>query len=70
MTILTRLLDSLCDRIGLRMVFDGDLCAPSGDEDWWPAAASCGTGTPTTITDPAQPAAGHQGSDLFLKHRR
>lgn len=37
MTLLTRLLDSLCDRIGLRMVFDGDLCAPDGTEPWWSA---------------------------------
>jgi len=30
-----RFLDWLCDRMGLCLRFDGDLCAPSGDEDWW-----------------------------------
>jgi hypothetical protein len=31
-----RLLDWLCDLVGLRLSFDGDLMAPSGDEEWWP----------------------------------
>jgi hypothetical protein len=31
------LLDWLCERIGLRLVFDGNLMAPDGTEPWWPA---------------------------------
>ena len=34
-----RFLDWLCDRAGLCLRFDGDLCAPSGDEEWWPKEA-------------------------------
>jgi hypothetical protein len=37
-TLFNRLLDRLCDHLGLRLVFDGNLCAPDGDEDWWAAA--------------------------------
>lgn len=33
-----RLMDWLCERIGLRLCFDGNLMAPSGDEEWWPAS--------------------------------
>lgn len=31
----SRLLDWLCERLGLCIRFDGDLMAPSGDEEWW-----------------------------------
>lgn len=30
-----RLLDWLCELIGLRLCFDGDLMAPDGSEPWW-----------------------------------
>jgi len=28
-------LDWLCERIGLRLCFDGNLMAPDGTEPWW-----------------------------------
>ena len=37
--LVDRVLDWLCGRVGLRLCFDGNLIAPTGDEDWWPAPA-------------------------------
>lgn len=34
---LDRLLDWLCQRLGVCIRFDGNLMAPDGDEPWWPA---------------------------------
>lgn len=33
--LLDRLLDWLCDHVGLCIKFDGNLMAPDGTEDWW-----------------------------------
>ena len=35
-----RLLDWLCDLLGVGLSFDGDLMAPDGSEAWWPAPTS------------------------------
>ena len=40
----SRLLDWLCERIGLRLCFDGNLMAPDGTESWWPADHSAKDG--------------------------
>lgn len=33
--IIYRLLDWIFGKINLNITFDGDLMAPSGDEEWW-----------------------------------
>lgn len=35
-----RVLDWLCSRLGVCIRFDGDLMAPSGDEEWWADASA------------------------------
>lgn len=31
-----RVLDWVCERLGVCIRFDGDLMAPDGSEPWWP----------------------------------
>ena len=38
-SLLDRFIDWICQKSGLRLCFDGNLMAPDGDEEWWPAPA-------------------------------
>lgn len=44
MRLLTKLLDWLCERLGVCIRFDGDLMAPDGSEAWWINASDDGPG--------------------------